>query len=99
MGNFKVSSKKEQRGFSVIELLISMTASLVLMGVVTLVLGKALSTRSRESRRADALTSAQAALNVMSREIGNAGYGLSDSTKTFHDNGIVYADSGAQKLR
>jgi hypothetical protein len=41
----------------------------------------------------DAITSAQAALSVMSREIGNAGFGLDSS------NGLVVADCGEKRLR
>lgn len=76
-----------------------MTISLVLLALVGGLLSRALGTRARESRRTDGLTSAQAALNVMSREIGNSGYGLSDSTNTIHLNGIVLADSDANRLR
>jgi len=47
--------------------------------------------RSRESRKTDALTTAQAALSVMSREIANSGYGLTT-------NGIVTADSNSSQL-
>ncbi len=75
-----------------IELVIAMTITLVLMGVATSLFAGALGTRSRESRRTDALTSGRAALSAISREIGNAGYGM----KT---NGIITSDSGAQKLR
>jgi Tfp pilus assembly protein PilW len=65
-----------------IELLISMVISLVILGVAVTVFSRALGMRARQSSRTDAITSAQAALSVMSREIGNAGYGL-------NDNGIV----------
>ena len=65
-----------------IELILSMLLSLIILGVAVTVFSGALSTRSRESSRTDAITSAQAALNIMSREIGNSGFGLSD-------NGIV----------
>jgi len=49
---------------------------LIIMGVVTTLFSRSLSTKSRESSRTDALTAAQAALNVMSREIANSGYGV-----------------------
>jgi type II secretory pathway pseudopilin PulG len=70
------------KGFSLIELIISMLITVIILGVAVTVLSNALSMRSRESSRTDAITSAQAALNIMSREIGNAGFGLSD-------NGVV----------
>ena len=95
----KKYSQNNQRGFSMIELLVAMTITLILMGLAGMVLNRALSVKSRESRRTDALTSAQAALNVMSREISNAGYGLADSTSSIHNNGIVLADSSSTRLR
>jgi len=78
-------------GFSSIELIIAMVIMLSIMGVVSSLFSKALTTRLRESSRTDALTSAQAALNVISREISNSGYGLTG-------NGIVLADSDPGKL-
>jgi len=42
--------------------------------------------------RSDALAAAQRALSIMSREISNSGYGLTD-------NGIVVADSAADSIR
>lgn len=83
--------EKKSAGFSILELLISMTVLLVVLSLVTSLLSKSLTTRQRESSRTDALTSAQAALNVISREIANSGYGLTT-------NGIVLADSNQQKL-
>jgi prepilin-type N-terminal cleavage/methylation domain-containing protein len=78
-------------GFSLIELLIAMTLTLILLGVVSSAFSAAMRTREREIARTDALASAQAALNVMSREIANAGFGLTN-------NGIVLADSNSQRL-
>ncbi|HUF05229.1 MAG TPA: type II secretion system protein [Aridibacter sp.] len=80
-----------QSGFSLLELMIAMTITLVLLALVTTLFSGSMSIRERESAKTDALTSAQAALNVMSREIANAGYGLTD-------NGIVSADSNANQL-
>jgi Tfp pilus assembly protein PilW len=71
-----------QGGFSLVELIVSAVITLVILGVAVTVFSSAISRRARESSRTDAITSAQAALNIMSREIGNAGYGLSD-------NGVV----------
>ena len=78
-------------GFSIIELLIAMSITLVLLGITAAAFSGALRTRERETSRTDALTAAQAAINVMSREISNAGFGLTN-------NGIVIADSNSQKL-
>jgi type II secretory pathway pseudopilin PulG len=63
-------------GFSLVELLISMVLSVLILGVGVATFTGAIGRRERETSRTDALTSAQAALNIMSREIGNAGYGL-----------------------
>ncbi len=84
--------KNNQKGFSLIELLVAMTVMLVLLGLVSTILTRTLGVRSRESSKTDALSSTQAALNVISREVGNSGYGLSN-------NGLVAADSGNKKIR
>jgi len=82
----------EQAGFSLLELLIAMTISLVVMMASSTLLVTSLRTRARENTRSNALASAQRALNIMTREIGNSGYGLVD-------NGIVVADSSNQSIR
>ncbi|NNE67519.1 MAG: type II secretion system protein [Pyrinomonadaceae bacterium] len=82
---------KKQEGFSIVELLISMTLILVLLAVVTSIFADAIGFRERESSKTDALTAAKAALNVLSREISNSGYGLTH-------NGIVVADSDSTQL-
>jgi len=75
-----------------IELLIAMTIMLIVMGLVSTLFSRSLATRQRESSRTDALTAAQAALNVISREIANSGYGIAG-------NGIVLGtDSDSTKL-
>lgn len=96
--NIKVESKTcapagigQNAGFSLIELLVAMTITLGLMGIIIPAFSVALKTRERESSKTDAITAAQAAMNVMSREIANSGYGL-------RGNGIVLADSGIEKL-
>jgi prepilin-type N-terminal cleavage/methylation domain-containing protein len=81
---------ESQRGFSMVELIVSTVISLVILAACVGVFTSALGTRTRESSKTDAITSAQAALNVMSREIGNCGYGLMN-------NGLV-ADSTSSKL-
>jgi Tfp pilus assembly protein PilW len=81
---------KCDRGFSMVEMIVSMAITLLILGVAVTIFSSVLGTRARESSRTDAITSAQAALNIMSREIGNAGYGLTD-------NGIV-TDSTATLL-
>lgn len=74
-----------------VELLVSMTISLIILGIAVATFSSALSSRSREASKTDAITSAQAALNILSREIGNSGFGL-----TY--NGIVTADSNDKRI-
>lgn len=88
----EVTDNKQIQGFSLVELILAMTIMLTLLGLITTLFAGALSTRERESSKTDALTSAQAALNVISREIGNSGYGLDT-------NGLVVADSTSTKVR
>ena len=79
-------------GFSLIELLIAMTITLAVMVAASTLLASSLRTRTRENLRSTALAAAQRSLSIMSREIGNAGYGLTD-------NGIIAADSSANSIR
>lgn len=78
-------------GFSLIELIVAMTITLILLGIASALLTGALGIRERESQRTNALVSTQIALSSMVREIANCGYGLKD-------NGIVFADSTQQRL-
>lgn len=79
--------KQTPNGFSLIELIISMTLTLTVMSIATVLLAQALNVRTRTNANNDALADAQRALNIMSREISNAGFNLSG-------NGIVAADTG-----
>ncbi|NNE66163.1 MAG: prepilin-type N-terminal cleavage/methylation domain-containing protein [Pyrinomonadaceae bacterium] len=78
-------------GYSLIELIVSLVLSLIILGGAVTVFSSALGSRTRETSTGDAVTSAQAALNIVSREVGNAGYGLVT-------NGIVLTDSTDKKL-
>jgi type II secretory pathway pseudopilin PulG len=89
---------KQEAGLSLIELLISMTVILIMMGAATTLFSKAMSVRARESRTTDALTSAYAALNLMSRELSNSGFGLLEPGTTVASNGIIIADSGERQI-
>ncbi len=82
----QITSTGNDRGFSLIELLIAMTLTLVIMGVASTLLARSLNIRARANQNADSLADAQRALNIMSREIANAGFNLID-------NGIVTGDS------
>jgi prepilin-type N-terminal cleavage/methylation domain-containing protein len=85
-------TETKQAGFSLLELLIAMTITLAVMVAASTLLASSLRTRARENLRSEALAAAQRALSVMSREISNSGYGLTD-------NGIVVADSDDDSIR
>lgn len=87
----KAKAVKNNAGFSIIELIISMTIMLILMAMAGMIFQHSVGTREREMRRTQAVTNAQNALNLLSREIANSGYGLTD-------NGLVSADSNKQKI-
>lgn len=90
---------KHNKGFSLIELLIAMVVVLMMLGVVSTLLSRSLSIRARESRKTDALTSAHAALNIMSREIANSGFGIYDgAVSQTAVNGIIMGDSDAGQI-
>jgi len=80
------TSTKPQAGFSLVELIIAMTITLVVLGIATTMLARALNIRTRANDNIDAMADAERALNIMSREISQAGFNLLD-------NGIVAADS------
>lgn len=81
-----------EAGFSLPELLVAMTVTLVMVGLASVLLAGSFSIRTRENQKSEALADTQRGLNLMTREIANAGYGLTD-------NGIVGADSGINSIR
>jgi len=83
-------------GFSLIELIIAMGITTLVMGIAATLLAGSLNIRAREDRRSDAIADTRRALNAMSRDIANAGYGLSGFAP---GNGIVAAHSGATGIR
>src|ERR1051325_4380242 len=85
-------SKSAMAGFSLIELMIAMTIILVLGGLASTLLAASFNIRGREDQKTYGLADAERALNLMTREIANAGFGLTG-------NGIVTADSGQSILR
>jgi type II secretory pathway pseudopilin PulG len=82
---------ESESGFSLVELLVVVTFLLIVLSLVANVFMSSLSLRDRETRKTDAMTSVQAALNVMSREIANAGYGLDG-------NGLITGNSNDSKI-
>jgi prepilin-type N-terminal cleavage/methylation domain-containing protein len=88
----KEQSAGREAGFSIIELMIAMAVTLIVMTAATTLLSSSLRIRVRENQKSDALADAQRALNIMSRDIANSGFGLDY-------NGIVIADSGQTAIR
>ena len=84
--------KNTSGGFSLLELLIAMVITMAMMTAATTLLANALRVRSRENQKSDALADTQRALNIMSREIANAGFNMTN-------NGIVAADSSLNEIR
>lgn len=79
-------------GFSFLELIISMAVTLIVMGAASTLIGHSFNIKSRSDAQADALADAQRAVNIMSREISNAGYDLLN-------NGLVVGDSDSTAIR
>ena len=79
-------------GFSLIELMVAMSVTMVVTVLATNLIAGSLKTRSRENQRSEALADSQRGLYIMSREIANSGFGLAN-------NGIVAADSNQTSVR
>jgi Tfp pilus assembly protein PilW len=88
----KIRSSKGNGGFSLLELLIAMTLTIGMLGIAATALSTGFRIREREESITDAVADAQRALNIMSREIANAGFNLST-------NGIVPGDSDSTSIR
>lgn len=82
----RLTTRKSEHGFSLFELIIAMTITLAVLTVATTLLARSLNIRTRSNANVDALADAERALNIMSREIAQAGFNL-------NDNGIVPEDS------
>ena len=87
-----LNKSKGERGFSLLELFIALTVTLLIMAAATTLLATSLRTRSRENKRSEALADVERALSMMTREIGNTGYGLTT-------NGIASSDSSTTSIR
>jgi type II secretory pathway component PulJ len=84
----KFTGKRGEVGFSLVELIIAMTITLVVLTIATTLIAQSLNIRTRGNDNVDALADAERALNIMSREIAQAGFNLMAT-----DNGIVPEDS------
>jgi type II secretory pathway pseudopilin PulG len=87
-----LNKKATSGGFSLLELLIAMVITMALMTAAATLLANALRVRSRENQKSDALADTQRALNIMSREIANAGFNMTN-------NGLVVAECGLNEIR
>ena len=92
-------SRRNELGFSLFELLIAMSITLVIMGLASTLLASSFNMRSRQDRKSDAIADVQRALNSMSREIGSSGYKLPGGLPSVSSNGIVAGDSDSQSVR
>src|SRR5215213_8964055 len=88
----KLNTRNPDAGFSLIELVIAMAITLTLLGLTSALLASSFNVRARENQKTDALADSQRALNIMTREIANTGFGLAN-------NGIVAADSNENAIR
>ena len=86
------TKRNSQSGFSLIELVIAMSVTIVIATIASTLVAQSFRMRAREDTRSDAIADAQRALNIVTREIANSGFGLMD-------NGIVPADSGPAAIR
>ena len=86
------TKQHSQRGFSMIELIIAMSVTIVIATIAATLVAQSFRMRAREDARSDAIADAHRALNIVSREIANSGFGLVD-------NGIVPGDTGAGSIR
>jgi prepilin-type N-terminal cleavage/methylation domain-containing protein len=87
-----IPTTRHQVGFSLVELMIAMTITLIIAGAAATLLSQTFRMRVREDIRSDAIADAQRALNIVSREIANSGFGLPD-------NGIVPGDTNNESIR
>ena len=81
-----------EAGFSLIEMLIAMGLTLVVMTLACSLLVSLFNVKTRQNRRSEVLADSQRTLDLITREVANAGFGLLD-------NGIVPQDSNASSLR
>ena len=87
-----LKKKDTEGGFSLLELVVALVITMALMTAAATLLANALRMRTRENQKSDALADTQRAINIMTREIANAGFNMTN-------NGIVAADSGLNSLR
>ena len=95
----KMRRSNNQAGFSLLEVLIAMGITITIMTLASTLLAASFRVRSREDRKSDAVADVQRALNIMTREIANAGLKLPDGLAAVSKNGVVANDSDNESLR
>jgi Tfp pilus assembly protein PilW len=86
--------KRNDAGFSLFELIIAMTITIVILGIASTLLATSFNVRNREQSRTDSIADVQRALNIMSRELSIGGYGFDAA-----NNGLVALDCNASTIR
>ena len=80
-------------GFSLIELMVALGITMVIMVVAGRMLAMSLNVRARENQRTEAIADAQRALQMITRDITNAGLGLRTNGLSSNDpTATVYGD-------
>lgn len=72
-------------GFSLLELMVALGVTMVIMVAAGRMLAMSMNVRARENQRTEAIADAQRALQAMTRDINNAGLGLSTNGITCDD--------------
>ena len=86
-----IQTANRQTGFSLIELLIAMTITLIIVSLAFTLLAHSLNRKTNDEAQVSALSDANQALSRMSLEIVNSGFGL-------RTNGLVPADCTEDKI-
>lgn len=95
----QIRRSKNEAGFSLFELIVAMGITITIMGAGSSLLAGAFHVRSREDRKTDGIADVQRALNIMTREISNAGMKLPSGLAKVSTNGVVAGDSNSSELR
>lgn len=98
--------KKQEAGFSLMELVVAMCVMMLITGAATSLLVGAFSVRTREDERTEAIGDVRRALNILSRELANSGYqlppGLSYNSplgpSAVPANGLIPSDCNATSI-
>jgi Tfp pilus assembly protein PilW len=86
------ASGRAQQGFSLVELFITLTITLIILGLAFTLLARSLNTETRQEKQATVLADVNTGMGRMTEDIVNAGFGL-------RKYGIVSANSTAVQIR